>query len=111
MIESSRVGNGNINILAPRNIDDACIGASVPGVPFDDTTVVVVLNGWWSPTGEVEMIIPALGIISKVEGATRMGWGEDQRLAGKDGHEEAVAWDSRHEKINERIIDRVVPMD
>ena len=89
------LGNGNINVLAAsRNVDDACIGAtSVPGIPFDDMVVAVVLNGR-SPTLEVEVIIPALGIVgSQVRG-------EDQRLPGKDGHEEAVARDSGLEEVD-----------
>ena len=43
--ESGGVGYGNVDILAPGNIDDACIGASVPGVSFDCAAVTVVLDG------------------------------------------------------------------
>ena len=62
---------GLATATAPRNVDDdACIGASVPGVPFDNTAVAVVLNGL-SSAREVEVIIPALGIGSQVKGAAR----------------------------------------
>ena len=36
---------GNVDILAPGDIDDAGIGASVPGVPFNDAAVTIVLDG------------------------------------------------------------------
>ena len=80
--ESSRIGDGNINVLSPRYRDDACIGASVPGVPFDDATVAIVLNGR-SPAREVEVIIPALGIGSQVNGAVRMGGGRTRGSRGR----------------------------
>ena len=41
-------------------IDNACISASVPGVPFEYLIVAVVFNGR-SPAREVEVIILALG--------------------------------------------------
>ena len=40
--ESSGVGYGNVDTLAPGDIDDASIGASVP---FDNAAVTVVLDG------------------------------------------------------------------
>ena len=44
--ESGGVGYGNVDILAPgNNIDDACVGASVPGVSFDCAAVTVVMDG------------------------------------------------------------------
>ena len=79
-------------MLAPGDIDDdASIGASVPGVPFEDATVAAVLDGRFAC--EVEVIIPALGI---------------RGTARTDGMmmEGAVTRDGR--LIDKRIIDCIV---
>ena len=45
MKAAGRVGYGYVDILTPGDINDASIGASVHGVPFDDAAVTVVLDG------------------------------------------------------------------
>ena len=82
-------------LVAPGEVDDACISAGIPGVPLDDAAVAV--------------IVPSLGVFSKVDIAATIGGGEDERLSREDAIEDAVAGgDDQIKELDERNLDSVV---
>jgi hypothetical protein len=80
-------------------------------VPLDDAAVAVVLDV--PPCArELKVLVPSLGVCSKVSFAATVGGGEDKRLSREDTIEDTVATgDDRFEKLDERVLDSVVAVD
>jgi len=110
-IPFSVVGDRDVDVLAPGEVDDACISAGIASVPLDDAAVAVVLDV--PPCArELKVLVPSLGVCSKVSFAAAVGGGEDKRLSREDTVEDAVATgDDRFEKLDERVLDSVVAVD
>ena len=74
------VGDRNVDVLAPSEVDDACISAGIASGPLDDAAVTVMLHVPPSAR-ELRVIDPSLGVFSKVGIAATVGGGEDERLS------------------------------
>ena len=109
--DGGRVGDRDVDVLAPGEVDDACISAGIASVPLDDAAVAVVLDV--PPCARaLKVLVPSLGVCSQVSFAATVGGGEDKRLTREDTIEDAVATgDNRFEKLDERVLDSVVAVD
>jgi hypothetical protein len=64
------------------------------------------------PPRELKVVIPSLGVCSKVSFAATVGGGEDKRLSREDTVEDAVAGgDDRLKELDECVWDSVVAVD
>jgi hypothetical protein len=109
--DGGRVGDRDVDVLAPGEVDDACVSTGIASGPLDDAAVAVVLDV--PPCArELKVLVPSLGVCSKVSFAAAVGGGEDKRLSREDTVEDAVAGgDDRLKELDECVLDSVVAVD
>jgi hypothetical protein len=88
--DSGRVGDRDVDVLAPGEVDDACISADIASVPLDDAAIAVMLHVLPCPRG-LKVSVPSLRVSSKVSCAALVGGGKNESLSGEDTAEDAVA--------------------
>ena len=109
--DGGRVGDRDVDVLAPGEVDDACISADIASVPLNDAAVAVVLHVPPCPRG-LKVSVPSLRVSSKVSCAALVGGGKNERLSGEDTAEDALAGgDDRLKELDERVLDSVVAVD
>ena len=109
--DGGRIGDRDVDVLAPGEVDDACVSADIASVPLDDATVAVMLHVPPCPRG-LKVSVPSLRVSSKVSCAALVRGGKNERLSGEDTAEDAVAGgDDRLKELDERVLDSVVAVD
>ena len=106
-----RVGDRDVDVLAPGEVDDACVSADIASVPLDDTAVAVMLHVPPCSRG-LKVSLLSLRVSSKVSYAASVRGGKNERFSGEDTAEDAVAGgDDRLKELEERVLDSVVAVD
>jgi hypothetical protein len=72
--DGGRVGDRDVDVLAPGEVDDACVSANIASVPLYDAVVAVMLHAPPCPRGR-KVSVPSLRVSSKVSCATLVGGG------------------------------------
>jgi hypothetical protein len=105
--DGGRVGDRDVDVLAPGEVDDACVSADIASVPLDDAAVAVMLHVPPCPRG-LKVSVPSL----RISCAALVGGGKNERLSGEDTAEDALAGgDDRLKELDERVLDSVVAVD
>jgi len=109
--DGGRVGDRDVDVLAPGEVDDACVSADIASAPLDDAAIAVMLHVPPCPR-ELKVSVPSLRVSSKVSCAALVGGGKNERLSGEDTAEDTVAGgNDRLKELDERVLDSVVAVD
>ena len=105
------VGDRDVDVLAPGEVDDACVSTGIVSVPLDDAAVAIMLHVPPCPRG-LKVSVPSMRVSSKVSFAALVGGGKNERLSREDTVEDAVAGgDDRLKELDECVLDSVVAVD